>query len=84
MPPNARNAVEEKLVETLEDYFEAVKQAKDSDIDLQPFFHRLDVLAKTLPPSAHPQLRHYLQQKSYRKAHQFLLGGDPEAGTCGR
>jgi hypothetical protein len=34
----------------------------------------------------HPQLRHYLHQKSYRKAHLFLQDRDAEnaRGNCGR
>lgn len=29
-------------------------------------------------------LDHYLRRRSYEKALAFLLGGSPEAGTCGR
>jgi hypothetical protein len=80
------------LVETLEAYFAAVKRSGDSSVDLQAYFQKLDMLARTLPPGTNPKLRHYLQQKSYRKAHEFLLGAcpepaersDPEAGACGR
>jgi len=43
--------------------------------NLLPLFTRLDDLAKNLPASADPQLRHYLQRKSYQKA-RVLLQGD--------
>jgi hypothetical protein len=72
------------LAETLQSYLEAVKKAGDPTVDLHAHFQKLEVLAKTLPPGTNPQLRHYLQQKSYRKAHDLLQGGDPEAGACGR
>lgn len=29
-------------------------------------------------------LDHYLRRRSYEKALAFLVGGKPEAGTCGR
>jgi hypothetical protein len=78
------NAIEEKLLETLEGYLDAVKRSRDPGVDLKSYFDRLEMLSKSLPPGTQPQLRHYLQQKSYRKAHDFLRGGDPEAGSCGR
>ena len=43
--------------------------------DLLPIFARLDDLAKKLPATADPQLRHYLQRKSYQKARILLQGG---------
>ena len=80
------NAVEEALLQTLEEYLGAVKRAGDPDVNLQDYFQRIEVLAKTLPPTTHPQLKHYLQSKSYRKAYFFLTGRDEEneAGKCGR
>jgi len=40
--------------------------------DLRPIFARLDKLATQLPADAPPDLRHYLQRKSYQKARAFL------------
>ncbi|HTA31553.1 MAG TPA: hypothetical protein VK731_13760 [Candidatus Cybelea sp.] len=40
--------------------------------DLRPLFVRLDELAAQLPADAPPDLRHYLQRKSYQKARVFL------------
>jgi hypothetical protein len=40
--------------------------------DLRPIFARLDDLASQLPADAPPDLRHYLQRKSYQKARAFL------------
>jgi hypothetical protein len=40
--------------------------------DLRPLFERLDQLALQLPADAPPDLRHYLQRKSYQKARAFL------------
>jgi hypothetical protein len=51
---------------------------------LLPLFARLDDLTRRLPEAAAPELRHYLQKKSYEKARLFLLGRDAEnqAGNC--
>ena len=40
--------------------------------DLRPLFARIDALAGQLPPGTDPQLRHFLQRKSYQKARAFL------------
>lgn len=40
--------------------------------NLLPIFARLDELAGQLPPGADPQLRHFLQRKSYQKATALL------------
>jgi hypothetical protein len=40
--------------------------------DLLPLFERIEVLAGALPPETDPDLRHYLQRKSYAKARQWL------------
>ena len=53
--------------------------------DLQLLFERIDELGGQLPPDADPDLRHYLQRKSYEKARLFLQGRQTEirAGGCG-
>ncbi|MBV9463053.1 MAG: hypothetical protein JO317_02390 [Verrucomicrobiae bacterium] len=68
--------IEETLRRTLGDYLEAARRADDPSVDLRSHFTKIELLAKSLPPSAHPQLRHYLQSKSYRKAFDWL-GGAP-------
>jgi len=49
-----------------------------------PVLQELDQLARTLPPDAPADLRHYLQRRSYGKARLFLEGHDPEAGPFPR
>jgi hypothetical protein len=53
--------------------------------DLLPLLQRLDALALELPREASPDLRHYLQRKSYEKARLWLLGRGAEnvRGACG-
>lgn len=50
---------------------------------LLPLFARLDGLGAQLPPGADPNLRHYLQRKSYEKA-RLLLEGREAANTGAR
>jgi len=57
----------------LEKAVEAMRAARPKP-DVRPLFARLDELAKQLPASADPQLRHFLQRKSYEKARLFLQG----------
>ena len=54
--------------------------------NLLPIFERLDALTLNLPREASPDLRHYLQRKSYEKARLWLLGRGAEntRGACGR
>jgi len=51
---------------------------------LLPLFSRIDELAKQLPPAADPELRHFLQRKSYEKARRLLDGRGREntKGSC--
>ena len=76
-----------RLAGTLDEYLAAVPRQKEPDApDLLALFARLDALELELDSSFDPQLRHYLHQKSYRKAHLFLLDRDAEnlRGNCGR
>jgi len=41
---------------------------------LLPLFARIDGLAEQLPPTADPELRHFLRRKSYQKAKGVLAG----------
>jgi hypothetical protein len=77
----------DRLARTLDDYLDAVPRQKEPNPpDLLAIFARLDALEAEMDSSFHPQLRHYLHQKSYRKAHTFLQGRDAEnlRGNCGR
>jgi len=51
---------------------------------LVPFFHQLDELTRSLPPTTDPLLLHYLHKKSYQKARLFLQGREAEnaRGNC--
>ena len=83
-------ATEEKLTRlaaTLDEYLAAVpRQREPNPPDLLAIFARLDALEKEMGPDVDPQLRHYLHQKSYRKASLYLQGRDSEnlRGNCGR
>jgi hypothetical protein len=74
-----------RLARLLDEYLQAVPRQKDPDApDLLALFTRLDALEAELDNSYPGQLRHYLHQKSYRKAHLFLQGGEAavEKGAC--
>ena len=76
-----------RLAATLDEYLAAVPRQKEPNPpDLMALFARLDVLEKEMGADVHPQLRHYLHQKSYRKAHLFLQDRDVEnaRGNCGK
>ncbi len=76
-----------QLRTALDDYFAAVAaQGKPDAPDLMKHFTRLDALETELGTEAPPDLRHYLQQKSYRKAWLWLQDRQAEItrGACGR
>jgi hypothetical protein len=66
--------IETQLLQTLLQLEKAVETmpAANPKPDLRPLLAQLDELAKQLPASADPQLRHFLQRKSYEKARLFL------------
>ena len=39
---------------------------------LQSVSQRLEAIERRLPPTVHPQLRHFLQRRSYTKALEFV------------
>ena len=84
MAGNVQNAVEQTLLEALENYLDAVKRAGDPLVDLQSHFRKIELLGKSLPPTTDPQLKHYLRSQSYRKAYLWLSGRgeENEAGKC--
>ncbi len=75
----------DRLARTLDEYLDAVPRQKlPNPPDLLAIFARLDALEKEIDASYPAQLRHYLFQKSYRKAHLFLEGQDSSntKGSC--
>ena len=76
-----------RLHRTLQEYLDAVPRQKLPDApDLMALFARLDAHEKELIPGYPPDLRHYMHQKSYRKAFLFLEAQDSENANlnCGR
>lgn len=76
-----------RLASTLTEYLDAVPRQKEPNPpDLMAIFSKLDALEAGIDSSYPAQLRHYLHQKSYRKAHLYLQGRDAEnlRGNCGR
>ena len=67
--------VEKQLLDALVELDTAVKamSSENPKPGLMPLFSRIDELAEKLPPSADPELRHFLQRKSYEKARLHLL-----------
>jgi hypothetical protein len=77
----------DQLARTLDEYLDAVPRQKEPNPpDLMAIFAKLDALEAEIDSSFPTQLRHYLHQKSYRKAHLWLQGRDAEnlRGNCGR
>ncbi|MCE0498748.1 MAG: hypothetical protein LV481_12455 [Methylacidiphilales bacterium] len=76
-----------RLALTLDEYLAAVPRQKEPDPpDLMALFARLDALENEIDSSYPAQLRHYLHQKSYRKAWLYLQGREAEnlRGNCGK
>jgi hypothetical protein len=63
--------------------FMAAAATKDS-AQIAPALNRVLECEAELGPETHPQLRHYLERRSYQKALDWLGGGAPEQGRCGR
>jgi hypothetical protein len=77
----------DRLAQTLQEYLDAVpRQSEPNPPDLMAIFARLDAFEASVDASYPAQLRHYLHQKSYRKAHLYLQDRDAEnlRGNCGR
>jgi hypothetical protein len=79
--------IEKEILQSLLELERAVKAMKTAQPkpDLRPLFARLDELAQQLPKTTDPNLRHYLQKKSYEKARLLLEERDAEnvQGSCG-
>jgi len=80
-------AVEENVLQTLMELDRAAKSVSSANPkpNLLPLFSKLDELAQQLPNDADPELRHFLQRKSYEKARRLLEGRGAEnaKGNCG-
>lgn len=78
---------EESVLQALIKLDQAVKSMPlaNPKPDSQPLFKELDDLARQLPPEADPELRHFLQRKSYEKARRLLEGHGARnvKGSCG-
>ena len=79
------NSTEQNILRTLVELDQAVKSmaVAQPKPNLLPMFKRLDELARQLPANGDPELRHFLQQKSYEKARASLESRVTERGTCG-
>jgi hypothetical protein len=79
-------AIEQNILQALVELDAAVKSMPTANPkpDLLPLFKRLDALALELPRGTDPDLRHYMNRKSYEKARLFLQGrqGENENGSC--
>ena len=78
---------EMSILAALVDLETAVASMRESGTrhDLMPLFKQLDELAGRLGSEADPELKHYLQRKSYEKARLHLEGRKAEItqGRCG-
>lgn len=74
---------EKQLLAALRELDAAARDRRMPPPPLQPLFERIDRLAATLPPETDPELRHFLQRKSYAKAREWLEGCAPARGQCG-
>lgn len=82
-----KDAALDRLKTTLEEYFDAIpRQNEPNPPDLMAIFARLDAAGEEIDGRFPAQLRHYVHQKSYRKAYLFLQGREEEnlRGSCGR
>jgi len=78
--------VEQNILQALLELDAAVKSMATANPkpNLTPLFKRLDALALELPRQTDPDLRHYMNRKSYEKARLFLQGrqSENENGSC--
>ena len=79
-------ATEQAILDTLLDLEAKAAQMATANPkpNLLPVFARLDELASTLPADADPELRHFLQRRSYEKARMKLQGMAAARGSCGK
>jgi len=79
------NSTEQAILEALLELDATVKNPGGGPKpSLAPLLARLDRLAAQLPPGSDPELRHFLEQRSYEKALIQLRGDRAASGTCGQ
>jgi hypothetical protein len=61
---------QKQLTDTLTQYFQAISDRDSKKIETM--LHLLETLEKSAPADIAPELRHYLQRKSYRKAIEWI------------
>ena len=64
-----------ELTQALESLLRAIGPPPAPAADLQAALRRVDGLTQSLGPDTPPQLRHFLQRRSYVKALEFLQQG---------
>lgn len=79
--------LENRILNTLLELENAVANMASAPVkpDLVALFGKLDQFAGELPPGSDPELKHFLQRKSYQKARLLLQGKGTEnkKGVCG-
>lgn len=74
-----------QLNHSLNAYFAAVDSQKtDQPLDLGEPIAQLEIFSSQPPADFHPQLKHFLESRSYRKAWTWLQGEAPAKGSCGK
>jgi hypothetical protein len=77
------NTAYQELQTALDSYFAAVAaQRQPQPPDLLSCFRQLDELESRCSKDIDPLLRHFLKNKSYEKARDFLRGIAPPRGSC--
>lgn len=74
-----------QLSHCLNAYFEAVDSQKtDQPLDLAGPMTQLEGFSCHPPEDFHPQLKHFLESRSYRKAWTWIQGEVPAKGNCSK
>lgn len=83
---DSMNEIEAQILGALKELDAAVKAMPTANPkpNLLPLLARIDELAQQLPRSTDPELLHFLQRKSFEKAHAKLEGAGVRRGSCGR
>jgi len=84
--PSAMTATEQAILDALLDLEAKAAQMATANPkpNLIPLFTHLDRLVEQLPPGTDPELRHFLERKSYEKARLKLQGLAAKRGSCGK
>jgi hypothetical protein len=75
----------EDLKAALSSYYQAIESQKSAQpLDLSPAITQLEIFSNNPPTHFHPQLRHYLESRSYRKAWAWIQSDSPSPANCGK